>query len=54
VVEFSPRLVLQLLPMPVLHVVAPQTLHQVEHNSHVCHLLTKSLTALNESDFLID
>ncbi len=53
-VEFSSSLILQLLPMAVLHVVSPQALDQVQHNSHVAHLLPEGLPSLDESHLLVD
>jgi len=52
-VEISDRLVLKLLPVAVLHVVSSQTFNQVEYNCHISDFFSKSLPALDETNFLI-
>ena len=53
VVEFSSCLILQLLPVAILHVVSSQTLDQVQYDSHVAHLFSKGLPPLDESHLLV-
>ena len=54
VVKLRSCLILELLPMSVLHVVSSQTFNQVQHDGHVSNFFVESQAAFNNSYLFVD